>query len=56
MFLYASSNRDEREFWDPDTFNIDCPNERILSVGAGIMRRIGHISWILTQWPSMGVL
>lgn len=35
IFLYASANRDEREFADPDVFDIGRKPARILSFGAG---------------------
>jgi len=35
IFLYASANRDEREFESPDVFDIDRKPARILSFGAG---------------------
>jgi len=35
IFLYASANRDEREFEDPDVFDIARKPARILSFGAG---------------------
>ena len=41
MFLYASGNRDEREFDDPDTFDIHRSSPRILSFGHGIHRCLG---------------
>ena len=45
MFLYASANRDEREFENPDTFDVTRPNDRILSVGAGIHACLGtHVA------------
>lgn len=45
MFLYASANRDHREFENPDTFDITRPNDRILSVGAGVHACLGtHVA------------
>ncbi len=35
IFLYASANRDEREFDDPDVFDVGRKPARILSFGAG---------------------
>ena len=35
LFLYASANRDEREFTDPDVFDVTRRPPRILSFGAG---------------------
>ena len=35
IFLYAAANRDEREFENPDTFDIGRKPARILSFGAG---------------------
>jgi hypothetical protein len=45
IFLYASANRDEREFPDPDRFDIRrCP-PRILSFGAGTHQCLGtHVA------------
>ena len=45
LFLYASANRDEREFEDPDRFDIRRQPKRILSFGAGTHQCIGrHIA------------
>jgi cytochrome P450 len=41
MFLYPSGNRDEREFPDPDRFDIHRNPPRILSFGHGIHRCLG---------------
>jgi cytochrome P450 len=41
MFLYPSANRDEREFADPDRFDIERRPPRILSFGHGIHACIG---------------
>jgi cytochrome P450 len=35
LFLYASANRDEREFESPDVFDIERRPDRILTFGAG---------------------
>ena len=45
IFLYASANRDEREFDDPDTFDIRRKPPRILSFGAGPHQCLGtHVA------------
>lgn len=45
LFLYASANRDAREFADPDAFDIQRRPVRILSFGAGIHACIGlHVA------------
>lgn len=45
MFLYASGNRDDREFDDPDTFDIHRKPQRILTFGTGPHQCIGrHIA------------
>jgi cytochrome P450 len=45
MFLYASANRDEREFRNPDVFDVKRRPERILSFGAGIHACLGtHVA------------
>jgi cytochrome P450 len=45
LFLYASANRDEREFPAPDTFDVKRKPARILSFGAGIHTCIGlHVA------------
>ena len=45
LFLYASANRDEREFPNPTTFDVRRKPARILSFGAGIHACIGlHIA------------
>ena len=41
MFLYPSGNRDEREFTDPDRFDIHRNPPRILTFGHGIHRCLG---------------
>jgi len=41
MFLYPSANRDEREFDDPDRFDVERRPPRILSFGHGIHACIG---------------
>jgi cytochrome P450 len=41
LFLYASANRDEREFDDPDTFDVRRAPQRILSFGAGTHACLG---------------
>ncbi len=41
MFMYASANRDEREFDDPDRFDIERISPRILTFGHGTHRCIG---------------
>ena len=41
MFLYPSGNRDEREFDDPDRFDIHRKSSRILSFGHGAHRCLG---------------
>jgi len=42
MFLWACANRDEREFADPDRFDIHRKAPRILSFGQAIHRCLGH--------------
>jgi hypothetical protein len=42
FFLYASANRDEREFDDPDTFDIARRPRRILSFGHGTHACLGQ--------------
>jgi len=42
MFLWACANRDEREFEDPDRFDIHRRAPRILSFGQATHRCIGH--------------
>jgi cytochrome P450 len=45
LFLYASANRDDREFANPDTFDVKRKPPRILSFGAGIHTCIGlHVA------------
>ncbi len=45
MFLYASANRDEREFEDPDTFDVRRRLPRVLTFGHGTHACIGqHIA------------
>ena len=41
MFLYPSGNRDEREFDDPDRFDIHRESPRILTFGHGAHRCLG---------------
>lgn len=41
MMLYASANRDERVFVDPDRFDLDRPARRHLGFGAGIHMCVG---------------
>ena len=42
MFMWASANRDEREFDDPDTFDIHRRPPRMLAFGQGAHMCIGH--------------
>ena len=45
MFLYASANHDEREFEEPDVFDIHRRPPRILSFGAGTHQCLGtHVA------------
>jgi cytochrome P450 len=45
LFLYASANRDDREFANPDVFDVKRKPARILSFGAGIHTCIGlHVA------------
>ncbi len=45
VFLYASANRDEREFPSPDRFDIERRPRRILSFGAGAHQCLGtHVA------------
>jgi cytochrome P450 len=45
IFLYASANRDEREFEDPDRFDIERRPLRILTFGAGAHQCLGtHVA------------
>jgi len=45
MFLYASANHDEREFTNPDVFDIHRRPPRILSFGAGTHQCLGtHVA------------
>jgi cytochrome P450 len=45
MFLYASANHDEREFEDPDRFDIGRCAQRLLSFGAGTHACLGtHVA------------
>jgi cytochrome P450 len=45
MFLYASANRDEREFEDPDTFDVRRNLPRVLTFGHGTHACLGqHIA------------
>jgi cytochrome P450 len=41
LFLYASANRDDREFTDPDVFDVCRAPRRILSFGAGTHACLG---------------
>jgi cytochrome P450 len=41
LFLYSSANRDDREFDDPDVFDIERKPPRILSFGAGTHACLG---------------
>jgi len=41
MFLYPSGNRDEREFENPDVFDIHRKSPRILTFGHGVHRCLG---------------
>ncbi len=42
MFLYASANRDEREFEDPDTFDVRRSLPRVLTFGHGTHACLGQ--------------
>jgi cytochrome P450 len=42
MFLWACANRDEREFADPDRFDVARRAPRILSFGHATHRCLGH--------------
>lgn len=42
LFLFASANRDEREFEDPDIYSIHRRPRRVLSFGAGIHSCLGQ--------------
>jgi len=45
IFLYASANRDPREFQEPDRFDIDRRAPRMLSFGAGAHQCLGtHVA------------
>ncbi|MBW2424980.1 MAG: cytochrome P450 [Deltaproteobacteria bacterium] len=65
IFLYASANRDEREFENPDVFDIRRRPPRILSFGAGAHQCLGtHVARmegkvcleaILTRFPDYGL-
>jgi cytochrome P450 len=45
LFLFASANRDEREFPDPDRFDIHRRAKRILTFGAGAHMCLGaHVA------------
>lgn len=41
LISWASANRDEREFANPDTFDLDRPHNRHLAFGAGPHRCVG---------------
>jgi cytochrome P450 len=41
LFLYASANRDDREFENPDVFDVERRPQRILSFGAGTHACLG---------------
>ena len=66
VFLYASANRDEREFADPDRFDVLRRPPRILSFGAGAHQCLGrHVAnmegrvcfeEILARFPEYEVL
>ena len=65
LFLYPSANRDEREFDDPDRFDIDRRPARILTFGAGTHACLGlHVAKmegrvcleeLLATWPEYEV-
>jgi cytochrome P450 len=65
LFLFPSANHDDREFEDPDRFDIDRRPERILSFGAGTHACLGlHVAKmegrvcleeILGTWPEYQV-
>ncbi len=42
LFLFASANRDEREFENPDTYSIHRRPRRVLSFGAGVHSCLGQ--------------
>jgi cytochrome P450 len=42
MFLWASANRDEREFENPDVYDITRHPQRMLAFGQGVHMCIGH--------------
>ena len=45
MFLYASANRDEREFDEPDTFDVRRQSPRVLTFGHGTHACLGiHVA------------
>lgn len=47
MFLFASANRDEREFEAPDSYRIDREPRRTLAFGNGIHRCLGvHVAQV----------
>ncbi len=47
MFMFASANRDEAEFDDPDQYRIDRGNRRTLGFGNGLHRCLGlHIAQV----------
>lgn len=41
LLLFASANRDETEFPDPDSFRVDRKSNRHIAFGAGIHRCLG---------------
>ena len=65
LLLFASANRDEREFADPDRFDVDRNPRRILSfghaahvcIGVHVARLEGHVvlEEILARFPGYGL-
>ena len=65
LFLYASANRDDREFERPDTYNITRRPRRTLSFGAGMHVCLGQhlarlegriiLEELITTLPDFGV-